>query len=68
MVEVGKLVTAGYQGGPMLYTGIVTAIQQQEFLRRAAVSREDMAHVLCNGKIRYFSLQEDNIEVIENDQ
>ena len=67
MIRQGSLVNAGYQGGPLSYTGIVTCIEKKERLfsdKYAITETEHMIHVLCDGTIKIFSLEEDNIEVI----
>ncbi len=61
MIKPGDLVKAGYQGGPMLYTGIVTKIADVT----GEMHYDTMVHVLCDGTIKFFALEEDNIEVIK---
>ena len=58
IINVGELVPAGYQGGPMLFTGIITRIVEVS-------CEETVVHVLCDNTIKYFVLEEDNIEKIE---
>ena len=68
MIRPGNLVKAGYQGGPMSYTGIVTCIEKKQSLfseKYAIMETETIIHVLCDGTIKFFSLEEDNIEVIK---
>lgn len=68
MLRVGSLVKAGYQGGPLRYTGIVTAINESTGLfsdKYAIVETTTMVHVLSEGELMVFDLEEDNIEVIK---
>ena len=59
IIKVGELVHAGYQGGPMLFTGIVTRIVETSCV-------ETIVHILCGNTIKYFILEEDNIERVES--
>ena len=68
MLRVGSLVKAGYQGGPQLYTGIVTDIKESTGLisdKYAIIETTTMVHLLREGELLVFDLQEDNIEVIK---
>ena len=61
-ISIGNLVRAGYQGGPMMHTGIVTqVIEDYPF---GCEAPERLVHILSAGRIKIFSLEEDNIEVI----
>ncbi len=67
MLRVGSLVKAGYQGGPQRYTGIVTDIKESTGLfsdKFAIIETTTMVHVLSEGELLIFDLEEDNIEVI----
>ena len=64
ILKVGHLVLAGYQGGPMKFTGIVTYIDDAGFDSLKG-HKETVVHVLSEETIKYFTLEEDNIEVID---
>tara|TARA_E500000331_G_scaffold345054_1_gene382099 strand:- start:3066 stop:3290 length:225 start_codon:yes stop_codon:yes gene_type:complete len=67
MIKVGNLIKASYMGGSSTHTGIVTCIEKKERLfsdKYNITETEHMVHVLCDGTIKIFSLEEDNIEVI----
>ena len=64
ILKVGHLVRAGYQGGPMKFTGIVTYIGAPAFGTLQG-HNETIVHVLSEKTIKYFTLEEDNIEVID---
>ena len=52
----------------MHYTGIVTCVDEATSLfseKYAIMESETVVHVLCDGKIKIFSLAEDNVEVIK---
>ena len=67
MIKPGNLVNAGYQGGPMSFTGIVLRVEEKRSLfseKFAIMETETVVHILCDGAIKHFILEEDNIEVI----
>jgi hypothetical protein len=61
-IKEGSLVRAGYQGGPMIHTGIVTQIIED--YPYGCELPESLIHILCSGRIKIFSLEEDNVKVI----
>ena len=68
ILRPGCLVKASYQNGATKHTGIVTSIQEKTSLfsdKYGIVEKETIVHVLCDGTIKFFSLEEDNIEVIK---
>ena len=67
-LKVGTLVRAG-QGGHIspIYTGIITAVEEREDLfseKYAIMETNIIVHILCDGELKYFDLEEDSIEVI----
>lgn len=61
-IKAGSLVRAGYQGGPMMYTGIVTQVIENYPIGHQTPER--LVHILSAGRIKIFSLEEDNVKVI----
>lgn len=68
-LKVGTLVRAGHVhtvDSPM-YTGVITAVEESEDVfsdKYAIMETNVIVHVLCGGEIKYFDLEEDSIEVI----
>lgn len=73
-MKVGDIVKASYMTSGFngtepseTFTGIVTSFEVKESLfsdKYAIVESETVVEVLCNGCIKTFVLEEDNIEVI----
>ena len=66
LVRAGQGASANHPIGP-LYTGIITAVEESEDLfseKYAIMETNTLIHVLCDGVIKYFDLEEDSIEVI----
>ena len=74
LMRVGDMVKAWYMTSAFngaepfaTYTGIVTSLEEKKSLfsdKYAIVETETVVEVLCEGKIKTFILEEDNIEVI----
>jgi len=62
MIKAGDYVKAGYQGGPMKHSGIVTSLEE---LTSGHTGPETLVYILSEGTLKLFCLQEDNIEVIK---
>ena len=68
-LKVGTLVRAhhGHLFRGLAYTGIITAVEESEDLfseKYAIMETNVIVHVLCDGALKYFDLEEDSIEVI----
>ena len=67
-LRVGTLVRASRARGiGAVYTGIVTSVEETESLfsdKYAIMETNVIVHVLCDGELKYFDLEEDIIEVI----
>lgn len=67
-LRVGTLVRASRARGiGPVYTGIVTSVEETESLfsdKYAIMETNVIVHVLCDGELKYFDLEEDIIEVI----
>ena len=66
-LRVGTLVRAGYGTGDVSHTGIVTLVEERQDLfseKYAIMETNVIVHVLSEGELKYFDIEEDSIEVI----
>ena len=70
-LKVGSLVRAGWGNSTERVTGVITSVEETQDLfseKYAILETNILVHVLCDGVIRYFDLDEDSIEVINESQ
>ena len=69
-IKVGSLVTASYHhltDAFKAYTGVVTNIEKRQVMfsdKYSILETETMIHVLCNGEIKIFTLEEDRVDLV----
>ena len=70
-LKTGTLVRAGYGTGDVSHTGIVTLVEERQDLfseKYAIMETNVIVHVLCEGELKYFDIEEDSIEVINENR